>query len=352
MLIRRCKSHSSCCVLLFIVGSDKRDPTQRFLDSFPRNSNLKKSSAPKITYPKPNQRSSYKPEWEPYIASNLHLYTVPLAIFLRRARELDFSPNLYRRSLDTVLRVFRVFTPEVVDVINNLLELRRGGSRFSGIVERHEQNLGVYAPPKTDLSLTSCQDDMHNLLEEIYLQHLKKVDSLDFLDRAVAKLESYFGGGAYAGDEKELAKLSEKAKAIVGFPAGYEVMPTLRAGFAETQANDVVDSSVDRTTGGLLTEAGRQRLIEGAVKCNPADVDYFGDKMLGRPQTHEISFLVPLLVKTSKLINSKLGLQVEGGAYYHSGSILPKRFNLRFLADYRNIVTICFVSWLWQLIRS
>lgn len=337
---------------ILIAASDKKDPAQRLLESFPRTTKPKTPSSPKVTYPKPNQRSNYKPQWEPYIASNLHLYTVPLAIFLRRARELDFSPKHYRRSLDTVLRVFRVFTPEVVGVISKLLVSRQGGTLLSGIVKRHEQNLGDYAPPFTQLSLTSCQDDMHNLLEEVYLQHLKKVDSLDFVDRAIAKIESYFGVGAYAGDEKELAKLSDKAKAIVGFPAGYEVMPALKAGYADSQATGIMDSSLDRTAGGMLTEAGRQRLIAGSVKCNPEDVDYFGDQMLGRPQTHEIQFFVPLLVNSSKFINSKLRLQSQGDAYYHSQSILPKRFNLRFLADYRNIVMICFVSWLWQLTRS
>eukprot|EP00980_Cylindrotheca_fusiformis_P024513 scaffold11979_cov130-Cylindrotheca_fusiformis.AAC.1 len=326
-------------------ASDRKDASQRLLQSLPGKTKSKTSSSPKVTYPKPKHRSAYKPEWEPYIASNLHLYTVPLAIFLRRARELDFSPKHYDRSLATVLRVFRVFTPEVVGVINKLLEARRGGSQFSGIVARHEQNLGVYAPPENQLSLSSCQDDMHNLLEEICLQHLKKVDSLDIFDRAIAKLESYFGGGAYAGDEKELAKLADKAKVIVGFPAGYEVMPALKAGSFESSATDFVDSSVDRTTSGMLTDAGRQRLIAGSVKCNPEDVDYFGDKMLGRPQSHEIRWLVPLLVSVSKFLNAKLGIQPPEDAYSYSNSLLPKRFNLRFLADYRNIIFICFLSW-------
>ncbi|CAJ1931902.1 unnamed protein product [Cylindrotheca closterium] len=330
-------------------GYAKKDPKQRLLDSLPRNANMRTASTPTVTmtYPKANQRSLYKPEWEAYIAANLHMYIVPLAIFLRRARELDFSPKFYRQSLDAVLKVFRVFSPEVVQVINKLLTARgvgQIGAQLSGIVAAHERNLGDYAPPSNALSLLSCQNDMHNLLEEIYLQHLKKMDSQDFFDRMIsrfdAKMDSWFGGNATATNEAtKLKMLVGKAKVIVGFPADYEVMPESRAASMEAQALGMVDPSNDRTTSGTLTDAGRERILRGNVKCNPEDVDYYGDRMLGRVQTHEVELLVSLLVKASQLINAKLGLNPKPNPH----SMIPRRFNLRFLADWRNVMTIIIV---------
>ena len=337
-----------------LLDGGKKDPKQLILDSVSRSNKQKQTSAPTITYPKATQRSLYTSKWEPYIAANLHLYTVPLAIFLRRAREFDFSASKYRHSLATVLRVFRVFTPEVVGVINSLLASKQGP--FSGIVAKHEQNLGLYAPVtlSSQQSLKSCQNDMHNLLEEIYLQHLKKLDNLDVIDLAVAKIEGLFGTGAYAGEAKELESLFKRAKSIVGFPADYEVMPVVSksGAFESSQTSDASKiSSIDRNNRGLLTDVGRQRLIVGSVKCNPEDVAYYGDKMYARPQTHEISFLVPILVNLSEVINAKLGIQTNTEGF-HRPSLVPRRFNLRFLADYRNLVFIWIVRWIWNLFKS
>ena len=145
-----------------------------------------------------------------------------------------------------------------------------------------------------------------------------------------------------------------RSKVIVGFPADYEVMPAASktGSFESSQTADVaIHKSLDRNNGGLLTDAGRQRLILGSVKCNPEDIDYYGDKMHGRPQSHEIPFLVPLLVNASVFINTRLGMQTNAEGFYRP-SIIPRRFNLRFFADYRNIVFICIVSWLWKVVKS
>jgi hypothetical protein len=250
-----------------------------------------------------------------------------------------------------------VFTPAVIEVINKLLSSRQSGHRFSGIVARHEHNLGAYAPPSSPLTLSSCQDDMQNLLEEIYLQHLKKLEDLDFIDRAIASIEGFFGQGAYTGEEKELKSLFDKAKVIVGFPDEFEVMPSSsKPRSTDSQARSSLDATTsDRTNSGLFSDSGRQRLISGAAKCNPQDIGYFGDKMKSRPQSHEIALLVPILVHASTFLNTRLGIRVDDDTkegFDHSDSILPKRFNFRFLADYRNIVFICLVSWLWQLTHS
>lgn len=332
----------------------KKDPTTRIMDTVSRTALDQTSISTRVIYPRPNQRSSYKPCWEPYIASNLHLYTVPLAIFLRRARELDFSPREYRRSLNTVSRVFRVFSPEVVEVINKLLSARQSGHRFSGIVARHEKNLVVYAPPPSSLTLASCQDNMHNLLEEIYLQHLKKLEDLDIIDRTVAWIEGFFGQGAYTGEEKELTSLMEKTKVIVGFPADYEVIQSSKPRPTDSKARSLDAGNMDRSKNGLFSDTGRQQILSGTAKCNPQDIGYVGDKMLSRPQSHEIAFLVPMLINASTFVNTRLGIRshdnVEG--FDHCDSLIPKRFNFRFLADYRNIIFICLFSWFWKLTHS
>jgi hypothetical protein len=291
----------------------------------------------------------YKAYWEPYIAANLHLYTVPLAIFLRRSRELDFSPREYQRSLNTVRRIFRVFSPEVVAVINKLLS-KESGSKYAGIVARHETNLGAYAPPSSAVSLSSCQDDMQNLLEEIYLQHLKKVDELDIIDRAIASIEGFFGQGAYRGEEKELQSLFGKAKVIVNFPKEYEVMPSSKPRSIDSQSRSLDAMSGDRSQNGLFSDSGKQRVLSGVTKCNPQEIGHIGDKMLGRPQSHEIAWLVPILVTASNFLNTRLGVMFDPSeGFDHEDSLIPRRFNLRFLADYRNLVFFSVVIWLWRI---
>jgi hypothetical protein len=194
---------------------------------------------------------------------------------------------------------------------------------------------------------------MQNLLEEIYLQHLKKLEGLDFIDRGIASIEGFFGQGAKAGEERELHSLFGKAKRIVDFPKEYEVMPSTKTRGVDSQARSIDTSGADRTSSGCLSESGRQRLISGITKCNPQDIGYAGDKMLARAQSYEIAVLVPLLVGASTFVNTRLGIQTdEYEGFDQKNSMLPKRFNFRFLADYRNIVFICFVSCWWQLRRS
>jgi hypothetical protein len=335
-----------------LAAKGKNDPKNRIMDTVSRTSHEQTSSSARVTYPKAAHRSLYKPCWEPYIASNLHLYIVPLAIFLRRARELDFSPREYHNSMNTVKRIFRVFNPQVMAVINKLLANRESGSTLSGIVARHEMLLAAHGPPSTPLSLSSCQDDMHNLLEEICLQHLKKVEALDFIDRGIAWVEGLFGQGAYTGEEKELHSLVAMAKVIVGFGADYAVMQSSKPRSTEAQGTTTDAGFTDRADNGLFSDQGRERLIYGVSKCDGQDVGYIGDRMLSRPQTHEIAWLVPLLVKFSHFLNSRLGIQYNvGEGVDKPDSLLPKRFNFRFLADYRNLVFIFILSWFWKITR-
>jgi hypothetical protein len=309
--------------------------------------------------PKTNQRSRFSPEWEAYIASNLHFYTIPFALFLRRARELDFSTTLYQKSLDTVMRVLRVYTKDVVAVIDRLLAESRTGTilpmqspssskvQYIEMVKMHEKNLGEFAPPEVSLSLTSLREDMHSLLEEIHLQHLKNKEKLDFVDRAIAAIEGAFGSGTYKNDERDLHVLTQKAKAIFNFPPDYEVIPQRN----KTRATDLSkkDDSCDRTSEGFFSGSGLARVTEGQIKCRPEEVVYVGDSMYCRPQSYELAFLVPILIRLSESLNNRFGLDHSKGKASDLPNFVPKRFNLRFVADYRNIIFAALVLWLFRL---
>jgi hypothetical protein len=324
--------------------------SKRMLEAVSRSPVKKTTATARFLFPNMNERSLYKPSWEAYIASNLHFYTVPLAIFLRRARELDFSPALHKRSFETVMKVLRVYSPEVVAVINRLLSERGSpGSKYACMVAKHEKNLGPFAPPGVTLSLSSCQEDMNVLLEEVYLQHLKKVENLDIGDR-ISAFFGISGPGAFLGEEKQLHTLNLKAKLVVGFPQDYEVGAQYnKSRVSETEAR--LTDAAARTKKGSLSSVGVQRVLRGSFKCHTDEMDYYGDKMYSRPQSHEIPFLVSVLIKASDSLNSKLGIKSkseETDNHIFLG-VLPRRINLRFLADYRNVMILCFVAWLLSL---
>lgn len=314
----------------------------------PRQNHKPPETTPVIVLPKPASRSKYSNKWEPYIAANLHLYTVPLAIFLRRARELDFSAKEFRRSLTLVQRVMRVFSPEVVRTINALLSDK--SHHLSSTVAEHERVLGGFSPSTFGtLSLESCKDDMHNLLEEIYSTHMKAMRELDFLDR----LACYLGvGDVTVSEERELKALVEQAKVIVNFPAGYEVIPAERKHTVSRSESAKDERSPERHTNGLLTEKGVEQLVSGTVRCTSLDFVPQGDQLHSRVKSYEIPQLVTLTIKMSDWINKKTGLAPKGGD--GTDEVARKswfRVNLRFLADYRTILWICLVSWLWSLGR-
>jgi hypothetical protein len=326
-------------------------PSKRMLEAVSRSPVKKTSATARFLFPNMNDKSLYKPCWEAYIASNLHFYTVPLAIFLRRARELDFSPALHKRSFEIVMKVLRVYSPEVLATINRLLSERNiTGSKYSSMVAKHEKNLGPFTPPGVTLSLTSCQEDMNVLLEEVYLQHLKKVENSDIGDRIVAFF-GISGPGAFPGEEKQLQALNLKAKMLVGFSPDYEVAAQYnKSRLSETQVK--MNEAAARTHEGSLSSIGVQRVLRGSFKCHSNETDYYGDKMYSRPQSHEIPLLVSVLIYVSDALNSKLGIAIktksEDTTVKNSTALhfLPRRINLRFLADYRNILILCIVGWL------
>jgi hypothetical protein len=285
-----------------------------------------------LTVPRYNDASKYERHWEPYVAANLHMYLAPLAIFLRRSRELDFSARKFEFSLKIVKRVLRVFTPTL------LRALDEAPRRYPSLLQQHVGRLGKFAPPlasdpttKASSLLLSCQADMHSLLEEVHMQHLKKVRDLDVIDRLGAWFEGIFGMGVIQGEEKELHDLVTCAKGIVGFPSTYQVFPKgVQAAAAERDTTTASDRAFPmRTPDGQLTEQAREQIVKGEAKCDPADVSFVGDKMYGSVRPHEVGWLVVAFVYLSDAVNEKLG--------WDASTLV--RINLRFLADYRNLLT-------------
>lgn len=327
--------------------------------------------SPVLILPKSKSSSRFTKQWEVHIAANLHFYTAPLAIFLRRVRELDFSARDFTRSFGIVQRVFRVYSPTVVNVINALLA--GGGTHdLSSLVAKHNQYLAEFSPAMLgQLSLSSLGQDMHNLLEEISSQYVKKILERDFFDRMEARIENLLASvglaHAAAGEERDIQLLVEKAKIIAGLPPEYEIIPDSKAR-SLISGNNGERAQLERDQRGVLTERGRSQLITGEVTCRPVDIYNFGDRMRSGPQSHEIAMFVSFTIYASDWLNGKLGLDLPQKMSTMGKSIndpqesvleallledeasrkIWYRVNLRFLADYRNCIFICVVLWSWN----
>jgi hypothetical protein len=297
---------------------------------------------PKLEIPKYNHASRFSKAWEPYIAANIYIYAVPLAIFLRRSRELDFSANKFDKSVQLVKSVFRVFSPDVVDAVSRHLS---GSDRFGNLIDQHADNLGTFAPPQRTMTLASCQPDVRGLLEEVYMHHQKKIGELGYIDLLAGKIESVFGRGVVAVEEKIVESLAERAKLIVQLPIDYIFLPVTSD--AAKGANSSRDTAFARDASGHLTAAGRERLLRGEIRCVPASVEYVGDKMRSAVQVHEISILVKFFTGASDAINLKLGITDEKATPLNR---IGFRFNLRFLADYRSLGFTLVVAYLFAKI--
>ena len=273
-----------------------------------------------VSIPSAKQPSKYDPSWEPYIAANLFMYCIPLAIFLRRARELDFSSNKFHHSIEIVQFVFRVFSPQVVDAISKYLDDINNNnydssSNNSALLRSHLEALGPFAPPVGQkLSLSSLKNDLQSLLEEIYMQHSKKVHELGFLGRVGCRLEGYIGKGVVSGEEKTLENLVERAKLIARLPIDYAILPSSIRGSGESgcSPSQAPDENLRlRDKNGQLTEYGREQLLQGRIKCDPAEVPFRGDPMRARVRTYEIPWMVTMTILASDWVNERCGLSVN-----------------------------------------
>jgi hypothetical protein len=323
---------------------------------------------PSYRQPRPTSPSEYDPRWESYVVCNAHFYTVPLAIFLRRARELDFATTAeYPRSLALVQRVLRVYSKDLTNVLNNVLNTRRSDALTASLFERHGRNMNAYCPPTTNWKLNDCQLDVTDLLEELYGQYQKRRAGMDFLERMEAKLNALFVG-KMGGDEAALERILSQVRYLVQLPLDYQVLPdqpNVSRGMWRVlglgSKDDIIDKYPDNSTlsvrgpDGMLTDLGRLQLSAGFCKCDPV-LTYIGDPMFSRVKSHEIPALVDLTVWISTYLNNKLRLTESSyspGVEIDDDDMLSKRFremkqyeevklriNLRFLADRRTLATL------------
>ena len=331
----RCSRSTHVCCFDFLAKRPEfaHNATQRLMGSSGKNNaNHVKRLLSTVRH---NTPSRYSAKWEAYVAANLHLYTVPLAIFLRRARELDFSAPNFERSLRTVHRVFRVFCPPVNLCLNRLLA--HEFPQYIPLVTRHVQALEPYAPPNVRaLSISSCQEDMKILLEEVYLQHSKKLRDLDLFHLWEAKIESFFGSGAIKGEEKTMLKLVEQARNMVDLPADYQLSPSgpTDASRSKTSASSKADQHSVDYKDGVLTDEGFQKVFLGETKCNPADAVYDGDSMKRRLGTDELGILVEVFGLLTDYVHSQTGYKI----------------NFRYLANWRHLLLTLVAFSLFSLI--
>lgn len=265
------------------------------------------------------QASRYSKKWESYIAANIYIYVVPLAIFLRRARELEFTTKSFAKSAETLQRVFRVFTPDVMLV----LEAQLGaGAPYASLVEAHRASLDAHAPPTSFQNLSSLHEDMQTLLEEAHMPHFKRLQKQNFLER-------FFGSATRTqAEERKLHAIVERAKVMVRLPADYQV----ESAFAKPlrgQARSGARSPL-RDKNGILTEEGRKQFFESG-RVDVLDAPVGVDPMELACTMYEIAALVRLTVEVSRYINKAYNFTGDGS----KGSF---RVNLRFLADRRTLL--------------
>lgn len=283
-----------------------------------------------LTIPRPTAESRYDRRWEGFIASNVYMYAVPLAIFLRRARELDFSSNKFNPSVRLVQRVFRVFSPDVVEAIDNNLGLSGG---FVAQINRHRYLLDKHAPPSGHPSMSSLGHDATGLLEEVYAQHYKNIRSQDIFDAIGSKIEGFFGHGVVSGEEKSLKDLLERAKVIARLPVDFQVDDSVRT--SKSSAKKEAVHTLKRERDGSLSETAKKDVLIGKARCDPLEVSFVGDRAQARPGTYELPFLIDAMNSLSISIEKKSGI----------------RLRLRFFADYRNFCfTLLLVYLGWKLI--
>lgn len=300
-------------------------------------SNVMKEPKRSIQIPNYKTKSKYSKEWEPYVAANLYLYVVPLALFLRRARELDFSSNQFHKSVQHVERVFRVFSPGLLEALSTLCQRQ---SPWNYLVQRHVEILGDFAPPSGPITMSSLRTDMICLLEEVQTQHIKTIREMDTFTWIADRLENMLGQGTVHREKVAIASLLENARSIVNLPADFQLAS---AEGSRSSKSTAVKSFRERDTiyrdeNGELTAAGREALLSGALKIdavvfNSVPSDRVHDTLHGCIMTYELEPMVKVTTRLSDWLNNKFGLPLSP-----SGGKWQIRFNLRFLADYRNLL--------------
>lgn len=290
----------------------------------------------KLITPKHFSPSMYHDAWEPYIAANVYMYLVPLAIVLRRVRELDFSSRSWDKSLQLLQRIFRVFDARVVAVLSQHLHMLPPSNEFV----QHKARLGEHAPCEP-MTLQSMEGDLKLLFEE--------------MDRQAAENNSgwnwnwfyyFLGATSPSTYEVQISKLEAQAKTIAQLPSHTQLRPdrSLLQNRTARKASETLylAPTPEENPDGTLTQRGREQLLNGLARINPLDLPYLGDPMLQEvPGSWEIEWLVPLLVGLSQGINAFLGIDRSQKPWFS--------VNLRYFADWRNLVFFGFLGLIWKL---
>jgi hypothetical protein len=128
-------------------------------------------------------------------------------------------------------RVLRVYSPQLVHTINSLLDNQRENQHLTKILDSHEENLSDFCPARPrDINiekvwkLDMLRDEMHNLLEEIVLQHRKTVGDQGLFERMFTRIEGLFGEG-FKADENLILKAIENANQMVSAWEAADVLP-------------------------------------------------------------------------------------------------------------------------------
>jgi hypothetical protein len=280
-----------------------------------------------VDIPRHDQASKYDASWEPYIAANLFIYLVPLAVFARRARELDFATG---SSLQTVARVFRVFTPEVVSVLRRHLDATQQGLRLEGdLVEKHKTILGPFCPTGK-LQLSSLEGDLRKLFEDIDARHDKTGQQ-----NIPPLVQSWFESGkeALLSDDRKVVKLMERAIVIAQLPIGTDLRPH-QSRNAATSTSVHTFPTPHCLPNGELSDLGRDQILKGLARFPITDITYVGDYMRRMAGTNEPEMWLYLVLLLSDFLSERFRLDKNKPGH---------RVNLRWLADYRHLSLVLVV---------
>jgi hypothetical protein len=229
-----------------------------------------------------------------------------------------------------------------------------------GILGQKTANGGVLFP--SSVNLHDCKLDAQAMLEEIYFQHFKKKREMNLLDRLDDKIEGMTGSGGTKYELQLADRVKDQLCSIVGIQ---DYQYTGNKQLLDSRLHSTRQLPQTAANGITLTTKGREEIVRGKKTFAPQDVKYLGDPMKARVRSYEIGFLVHWCVMASNWINFKLGLDKAGSKLGNSTppSLLGLieetektkkiwfRFNLRFLADYRNLLFFACLVVIYKVIK-
>ena len=329
-----------------------------------------------LNKPSVDTPSKYTSQMKDYIASNYHFYTHILSLFIRRARELDFSKV---SSITTLQRVIRVFSPYVVSelyALSNETPSPNGmNQHIHALKEEHNNRLGDYCPANPHPTLfASCVTDIESLLQNVVREYytLRQSPYAKFAPTTYSSLptEESMHQLAYGFKGLIYDQVSLDLQQIFFVPTSdasaqpESISSSTISSIYETIKSklrpDPVESNQPERDGIYLTQKGREQIFNGTKQCQPYEYKYIGDPMKAKVQSYEISLLVDATLRISFFLNNavfgiKEDITIVDIMHKERSSLdeLLKehemylecsfRFNFRFLADWRNVVFLYFV---------